>query len=76
MATEEKSIAYDDDVKKANWSPSGEVHHSSPMEDNTEKSEEEKEYLRKLNWIVLPFAGMTIFLNVSFFFIFVCLLCH
>ncbi|KAI7850280.1 major facilitator superfamily domain-containing protein [Circinella umbellata] len=33
------------------------------MDENTEKSEEEKEYLRKLNWIVLPFAGMTIFLN-------------
>ena len=72
MVTEEKSIVYDEDVKKTNWSSSDD----SPMDENTEKSEEEKEYLRKLNWIVLPFAGMTIFLNVSFFFIFVCLLCH
>ncbi|KAI9262421.1 major facilitator superfamily domain-containing protein [Phascolomyces articulosus] len=60
MTVEDKSIIYDEEVKKAGSSSDDETH---DQRDTEVKSDEEKEYLRKLNWIVLPFAGMTIFLN-------------
>ncbi|KAI9498456.1 major facilitator superfamily domain-containing protein [Zychaea mexicana] len=61
--SDEKDISYEEDVKKTTITTTSTSDEVQVETETTEKSEEEKEYLRKLNWIVLPFAGMTIFLN-------------